>query len=76
MNSVPRLLMLFVLAMIVIYAVFTVVSQVVDSQGNDFVNQGNNVSEGLDCVFANKDSADEDCLKSESGSSTGGVSGS
>lgn len=66
MNSVPKILMVFVLVMIVIFAIFAVVNNVIDNQGSSLLEQGKNVEKGLDCVFANKESADQKCLKTSS----------
>lgn len=74
MEMVPKLLMVLVLVLIVVFAVFSVVSGVIGNQGEGLLDQGKNVGEGLGCVFKNKDSASEECLKdsSDSGGGSGG----
>lgn len=67
MDTVPKVLMALVIVMMVIFAVFGVVSNVIGNQGDSLLDQGGNVEEGLDCVFSNKGSADEECLEDSSG---------
>lgn len=71
MEAVPKILMVLVLVMIVIFAVYGAVSNVVGNQGSSLVGQGQNVEDGLNCVFSNKESADEKCLEGNSGGGSG-----
>ena len=63
--------MTLVIVMMVIFAVYGVVNDVVDSQGDNLVNEGQNVEEGFDCVFSDRDSA-QDCIETDSGSGDNG----
>jgi len=73
MNTVPKILMALVVVMMVIFAVYGVVSNVIGNQGDSLMDQGNKIEDGLNCVFSNKGSADEECLEDSSGDGGTGV---
>lgn len=71
MNTIPKILMTLVIVMLVIFAVYSVTSDVVDNQGENLVNEGQNVEDGFDCVFSDRGSA-QDCIETDSGDGDNG----